>query len=326
MSTEIMVSPIRGVDPVVKTFLDKINSTRGPQIYQMSPGEARAALLKIQNVKVPELVTDTEDLSIPDGPKGAVQIRIIRPKGAEEKLAAIMYFHGGGWVLGDKNTHDRLVREISTRTNSAVIFVDYSRSPEAMYPIAVEECYIATRYVAQNAEQLNIDPSRLIVAGDSVGGNMATVVSMMAKQRKRPKIGMQILFYPVTDSNFDTSSYRQYANGYWLSREAMKWFWDQYLPEKSKRSEPMASPLQASADQLLGLPEALVITDEFDVLRDEGEAYARKLIESGVKVAAIRCLGTIHDFMMLNALSRAPATRCAIDLACDMIKSFGAVG
>jgi acetyl esterase/lipase len=287
----------------------------------MSPADARAALTNVQHAsKVSVLPADIEDLSILGGPKGQVSLRIVKPEGSRETLPAILYFHGGGWVLGDAHTHDRLVRELANRTNSAVVFVNYSRSPEARYPVAIEECYRAAAYVAESGGQHRIDGSRLTVAGDSVGGNMATVVAMMARQRRGPEIGLQVMFYPVTDASFDTASYRQFAGGFWLSREAMKWFWDQYLPDKAARKQPLASPLQASADQLSGLPPAVVITDEFDVLRDEGEAYAHKLTDSGVKVAAVRCLGTIHDFMMLNALSQSAAVRSAMDLACDMIK------
>lgn len=231
-----------------------------------------------------------------------------------------MYFHGGGWVLGDFKTHERLVRELSNRSGSAIVFVDYSRSPEAEYPIAIEEDYHALKYIADNGRRHDLDSSRLAVAGDSVGGNMAAVVSLMAKQRQGPDIKLQVLFYPVTDADFDTGSYRQFATGHWLARDGMKWFWDNYLPDKEQRKNPMASPLRASIDMLKGLPPAMVITDEFDVLRDEGEAYAHKLMDAGVRTTGVRFLGTIHDFVMLNPLADTPATRGAIDLACDTLK------
>lgn len=321
MESEAVVSPVRGLEPEARTFLDKISRAQGPPIYKMSPADARAALTKVQQgTKVSLQPADIEDLSILGGPKGQVSLRIVRPEGSRETLPAILYFHGGGWVLGDVHTHDRLVRELANRANSAVVFVDYSRSPEARYPVAIEECYRATEYIAESGGQHKIDGSRLSVAGDSVGGNMTAAVAMMAKQRKGPKISLQVMFYPVTDASFDTASYRQYADGFWLSREAMKWFWDQYLPDKAARKQPLASPLRASEDQLSGLPPAVVITDECDVLRDEGEAYAQKLMDSGVKVTAIRCLGIIHDFVMLNALAQSAATRSAIDLASDLIK------
>lgn len=321
MSTESVIFPQSGIEPEAKVFLKKISSARGPPVYRMSPIDARTALTNVQhasNVQLPP--AGVEDLRISGGPRGHIALRIVRPEGSREILPAVMYFHGGGWVLGDTDTHDRLVREIANLSGSAVVFVDYARSPEARYPVAIEECYRATEYIAESGAQHRIDGSRLTVAGDSVGGNMATVVAMMTKQRKGPELGLQVMFYPVTDAGFDTASYRQFADGYWLSREAMKWFWDQYLPDKTARKQPLASPLQASADQLSGLPPAVVITGEYDVLRDEGEAYAHKLTGAGVRVTAIRCLGMIHDFVMLNALSQSAATRGAIALVCNLIK------
>jgi acetyl esterase len=235
-----------------------------------------------------------------------------------------MYFHGGGWILGDRDTHDRLVREIAVGAQAAVVFVDYSRAPEARYPVAIEQAYAATRYVADNAADLLIDPLRLAVAGDSVGGNMAAAVTLMARQRRDPKIAFQVLFYPVTESGFDTHSYNQFADGPWLTKRAMEWFWDAYLPDPAARKQPAATPLNASPDQLVGLPEALVIVDENDVLRDEGEAYACKLSNAGVRVTSVRYNGTIHDFVMLNALADTPATRGAIAQAVGALR--GALG
>ena len=226
----------------------------------------------------------------------------------------------GAWVLGDKDTHDRLVREIANGANAAVVFVDFTRSPEAKYPVAIEEAYAVTRYMAEHGKTFNLDSSRLAVAGDSVGGNMAAAVTHLAKERRAPNITFQTLFYPVTDANFDTPSYHQFATGHWLTREAMKWFWNHYLPDEAATEQPTASPLQASLEQLRGLPPALVITGEFDVLRDEDEAYAHKLTEAGVHVTAVRYLGTIHDFVMLNAITNTPAARSAIALANDSLQ------
>lgn len=322
---ETTSAPGKGLEPATMAFLEKINSAGGPPIYKMPVHHARDVLLQLQkSVDLPVMPAYMEDMVIPGGPDGQVPVRIVRPEGSTGMLPVVMYIHGGGWVLGDKDTHDRLIREISNRTKAAVVFVEYSRSPEARYPAAIEECYHATEYIANNGKGLNIDSSKLAIAGDSVGGNMATIVSLMASQRGGPKIGYQVLFYPVTNASFDTASYRQFADGYWLSREAMKWFWDLYLPDEKERMQPTASPIQASVDKLAKLPPALVITGEFDVLRDEGEAYAHKLMEAGVRVTAVRCLGTIHDFVMLNALANTPATRSAMDLACSMLS--GALG
>jgi acetyl esterase len=295
-----------------------------PPIYTLSPADARAVLAQAQSIPVGKPSAQIEDVTLPVGPTGSVPIRIVRPAGTAEVLPAVMYFHGGGWVLGDRDTHDRLIREIAVGAEAAVVFVDYSRAPEARYPIAIEQAYAATHYVAKNGAGLHIDPLRLAVAGDSVGGNMAAAVTLMAKQRRGPKIAFQVLFYPVTASDFDTPSYIQFADGPWLTRRAMEWFWDAYLPDPAARKQPTATPLNAPLDHLAGLPEALVIVDENDVLRDEGEAYAGKLSDAGVRVTSVRYNGTIHDFVMLNALADTPAARGAIAQAVGALR--GALG
>jgi acetyl esterase len=295
-----------------------------PPIHTLSPADARSLLAKAQSIPVGKPSAQIEDVPLPVGPTGSVPIRIVRPAGSAEILPVVMYFHGGGWVLGDRNTHDRLIREIAVGAEAAVVFVDYDRAPEARYPTAIEQAYAATHYVAENGAGLHIDPLRLAVAGDSVGGNMAAAVTLMAKQRRGPKIGFQVLFYPVTDAGFDTPSYGRFADGPWLTRRAMEWFWDAYLPDAAARRQLTATPLNASLDQLAGLPEALVIVDENDVLRDEGEAYARRLSDAGVRVTSVRYNGTIHDFVMLNALADTPATRGAITQAIGALR--GALG
>jgi acetyl esterase len=300
------------VEPNTQAFLDELATQGGPQIYELSVEDARGVLSAAQGGKVLKLPAEVEDRTIPGGPKGPVAIRIVRPKSGTGALPVVVYFHGGGWVLGDVDTHDRLIREIANGAQAAVVFVDYSRSPEARYPVAIEEAYAATKWVSENGKTIDVDSSRLAVAGDSVGGNMAAVVTLLAKQRGGPKIDFQLLFYPVTDADFDTPSYQQFAQGYFLTREAMKWFWDHYAPDVAIRAQPMASPLQATIEQLRDLPPALVINGECDVLRDEGEAYARKLIQAGVQVTALRYMGTIHDFVMLDAVTDTPAARSAV--------------
>jgi acetyl esterase len=219
----------------------------------------------------------------------------------------VLYFHGGGWVLGDKETHDRLVRELATGAQATVVFVANTPAPEARYPVAIEQAYAATAWVARNGTAIGVDPARLALAGDSVGGNMVAAVTLLAKERQGPRIAFQLLFYPVTDASFDNASHTQFAEGPWLTRQAMGWFWDSYAPDVAVRNEPTASPLRASLAQLQGLPPALVITDENDVLRDEGEAYAHKLMAAGVPVTATRYLGAIHDFVLLNPIAQATA-------------------
>jgi acetyl esterase len=224
-----------------------------------------------------------------------------------------MYFHGGGWVLGGVHTHDRLIREITVGAHAAVVFVEMSLAPEAQYPVAIEEAYGATSYIANYGSSFNLDGSRLAVAGEGSGGNVAAAVTMMAKERRGPNITFQVLVCPVTDANFANASYTSFCDGPWLTRRAMKWFWNAYLPDAARRAQVTACPLKATIDQLRGLPDALVITAEYDVLREEGEDYARKLAAAGARVTATRYIGTIHDFVMLNALADSPPTRGAIE-------------
>jgi acetyl esterase len=298
------------LQPRARAFVESLN---GPPIYTLSVEEARAFLNEVQEWPVAKMPPDVEGRSFPVGPGKDTSVQIVRPKPSPKgPLPVVMYFHGGGWILGNKDTHDRLIREIANGSQAAVVFVNYTPSPEAHYPIAIEQAYAATRFVAEEGASLGLDGSRLAVAGDGVGGNLAAVTTLLAKQRGGPKIVFQALFYPVTDASFDTGSYKQFAKGWFLERAEMKWFWEAYAPDHSVWKEITVSPLRASIEQLRGLPPALVITDENDLLRDEGEAYAHKLAAAGVAVTATRYRGTIHDFMMLNALTDDPAPRAAI--------------
>jgi acetyl esterase len=273
-----------------------------------------------QAIPVAKVPAAIEDTTFPVGPTGSVRIRIVRPEGATGVLPAVVYLHGGGWVLGDADTHDRLVRELAVGANVALFFVDYDRAPEAQYPVQIEQGYAATKWVAEHGAALRIDPARLAVAGDSVGGNLTAAVTLMAKQRGGPRLAFQVLFYPVTDADFGTASYTAFANGPWLTKPAMEWFWNAYLPDVAARKQITATPLSATLEQLAGLPPALLIVDENDVLRDEGEAYARKLIQAGVPVTSTRYNATIHDFVMLNALAETPAVRGAVQQAIDALR------
>lgn len=301
------------LDPTTAAFLERLAAQGGPPLYTLSPTEARNVLLNVQRVPVKLSPADIEDRTISGGPTGSIALRIVRPQGVSGALPVVMHFHGGGWVMGDKTTHDRLTREIANGAQAAVVFVDYERSPEARYPVALEQCYAATVWAASQGAALNLDGSRLALFGDSVGGNMVAGCALLLKQRGGPQIKLQVMCYPVTDANFDTPSYRQFGGGdYWLSRDAMRWFWDSYAPDVSVRSQPTVCPLRAVTEQLRGQPPALVITDENDVLRDEGEAYAHQLMAAGVRVTATRYLGTIHDFVLLNPITESPAVRGAI--------------
>jgi acetyl esterase len=285
-----------------------------PFLFDLPVEEGRKAVDDVQSGEIDMPVIDEEWVTV-GAPTGDVPVRIVRPAGTTGTLPAIVYIHGAGWVFGDAHTHDRLVRELAVGTGAAVVFPEYARSPEARYPVAIEQSYAVARWVESEGAGKGLDWSRIAVAGDSVGGNMSAALTLMAKERGGPSLAAQVLFYPVTDANFDTNSYHQFAEGYFLRRDGMQWFWDQYITDEAQRNEITASPLRASLDQLAGLPPALVITGEADVLRDEGEAYANKLREAGVPVTSVRYQGIIHDFVMLNALRGTHAADAAIKQA-----------
>jgi acetyl esterase len=295
-------------------------TAKPPFLFQIPPEKGRKAVDEVQSSPVKKPDAAIEDLSVRGGPKGEVSIRIVRAPRAKGPLPVVLYTHGAGWVFGNAHTHDRLIREIAAETGAAVVFTNYSLSPEAKYPTALEEVYAVLEWVGKEGAAHELDGKRLAIAGDSVGGNLTAAAAILAKKRGGPSIVRQLLFYPVTDASFDTGSYREFATGYFLRRDAMQWFWDQYVTDPKRRAESTASPLRAPLDELKGLPPALVITAEADVLRDEGEAYANRLREAGVRAAAARIQGTIHDFVMLNALAETDATRAAMALACAWLR------
>ena len=307
-----MISGIR-LEPEAQAFAEA--AAKLPLLFTLGPEKGRVVLDEAQSDLVSTLPVEIEDLIIADGPCGQVSLRILRPQNVQTPLPVIVYIHGAGWVFGGTQTHDRLMRELAIGAGAAIVFPEYSLSPEATYPAAIEECYSVAQWVVECGREYGLDAECLAVAGDSVGGNMAAAVTLLARERGGPDIRLQLLFYPVTDAAFDTASYHQFAEGYHLRRDAMMWFWDQYTRHPGERNEITASPLRAGVEQLKGLPTALIITAEADVLRDEGEAYANKLREAGVRVTAVRFQGTIHDFVMLNALAHSAATRGAIALA-----------
>ena len=307
------------LDSTIRELIDELAAEKAPPIYTLSPEEARKTLLRAQSGPVEKPDAQIKDYSV-NTTAGPLHLRSIRPIDVKSPTAVVLYFHGGGWVLGDAVTHDRLLRELAAGTGATIVFVEYGRAPEHRYPVAIEQAYASARYVAEHADEFEVDSTRLAVAGDSAGGNMAAVVALLAKQRSGPRIKAQLLFYPVTNADFDTASYNQFADGPWLTRPAMQWFWDQYLPDHNKRHEPSASPLQASHDQLAGLPRALVITAENDVLREEGEAYGRNLLEAGVETVVTRYNGAIHDFVLLNRIAKAAPVRAALLQATEFLK------
>jgi acetyl esterase len=309
------------LEPVTQHFVDTLATSGAFPFSARSALDVRAALTKLQSRPVGKPDASIEDTMFPVGPKGAVRVRIVRPKNNTEAMPVVMFFHGGGWVAGDVDTHDRLIREIAIAVHAAVVFVAFGQAPEAQFPLPVEEAYAATMYAVEHAASLNLDGSRLAVVGDGAGGNVAAAVAIMSKQRRGPKIVIQVLFYPPTAAEFVAASYQEWSRGPWLTQQDMQWLWDAYLPHMNGQVAVTAAPLNATIDELRGLPDTLLITAEVDVLRDEGEAYARKLLEAGVRTTCTRYVGTIHDFVMLNALADTPAARGAIGQANAALRS-----
>ena len=304
------------LEPAAQVFADTTSAP--PFLYELGPAGARQVLDDVQAAPVDKPEVTEKWVTVP-ADVGDVRVRIVRPADATGELPGILYIHGGGWVLGNSATHDRLVRELAVGARAAVLFVEYDRSPEAQYPVAVEQAYAAAKWINLHGPVEAIDPTRLAIAGDSVGGNVAAAVTILAKRRGDVTFVHQSLYYPVTDAAQDTASYREFADGPFLTAKAMAWYWDAYAPDLSVRSEITVSPLRADRTDLEGLPAAFVIVDENDVLRDEGEAYARHLTEAGVRTTSVRYNGVLHDFMMLNPLRETQAATAAIEQAVQII-------
>jgi len=304
----------------VRAFLKALNSGTGKPIEQLSPADARQVLTDAQKSVTVDYsgIEESERTIEQDGER--VRIHITKPMNVKPGAPVFIFIHGGGWVLGDYSTHRRLVRDLVVQSGAVAVFPDYTPSPEAQYPVAINQIYAALKWVAKNGEVIGVNGNNLAVVGNSVGGNMTASVVLMAKEKRSPVIKLQVMLWPVTDANFETGSYKELGEERFLTRNMMIWFWDNYLPDKSIRKEIYASPLQASLEQLKGLPPALIQTAENDVLRDEGEAYARKLNEAGVKVTLTRYAGLIHDYGLLNPLAEVPAVKTALTQAAVVIK------
>jgi acetyl esterase len=309
---EINPSKDPNIERQTKAFLNMLNSSGGKPLESLAPKDARKVLEGAQtSVQVDISGVDIIEKTIAqNGMK--IKVFIIRPSNEKGVLPAFMFFHGGGWVIGDFATHKRFVHDLVLYSKAAAVFVEYSVSPEAKYPTALNECYEATKWIAEHGAEVNIDGKRLAVAGNSAGGNLAAAVALKAKDERTPELKFQLLLWPVTDANFETQSYNQYASSRFLTKNMMIWFWNNYIPTLETRNEIYASPLRASLAELKGLPPALVQTAENDVLRDEGEAYARKMDEAGVEVTTVRINGMIHDYGLLNPLAHVPAVQSAL--------------
>jgi acetyl esterase len=314
-STAPVDSSTPSLEPTTQRFIDSLAEL--PPLSTLSPEAAHKLLTDLQAKPVAMRPAEIEDTTWPVGPTGTTKIRIVRPAGAKETLPLLFYTHGGGWVLGDTITHERLVRELAEGVNATVVFVDYINSPNAQYPTQNEQAYASLLYAVEHARELRVDPNRVAIAGDSVGGNMAAVLTLMAKERRGPRIRFQVLLYPVTDYRTDNASYRKFADGPWLTARSMQWMFD--LQGYKGDEGSAAFPLRATVEQLRGLPDALIITDD-DILQEEGEAYAAKLGQAGVRVTAVRYNQTIHDFAMLNPLADTPAVRGAVQQAISALR------
>jgi acetyl esterase/lipase len=302
------------LEPAARAFAEATSAP--PLLHQLPPAEGRRAVEAAQSPEIDVPGTWVQTVEVGEG----LTVDVFRPTGVAGRLPVVLYTHGAGWVFGSSHTHGRLARELSLGAGAAVVLVRYSLSPEARYPIALEQVLFTAQWVVAHGARHGLDGSRLAVAGDSAGGNLTAALTLLSQQRGGPRFAAQVLFYPVTDAAFDTRSYSDFAEGYFLTRQGMRWFWDQYTTDPRQRAESTVSPLRAPAEQLTGLPPALVITAEADVLRDEGEAYAGRLRDAGVPVVAVRYQGVIHDFVMLNALRGTDAAGAAIAQASSYLR------
>jgi acetyl esterase len=306
------------LEPSAQGIVDATSTP--PFLYELEPAAARKVLEDLQAQPIDKLPVEEEWVTVPAG-VGDVRVRIVRPVDAPGMLPVIVYMHGGGWILGSAATHDRLVRELAVGARAALLFVEYPNAPEARYPVAIEQGYATAQWVVREGAAHGLDAARMAVAGESVGGNMAAALTLMAKERGDVTFVQTSMYYPVTDAAMDTASYDEFAEGYYLTRKAMEWFWDAYTTDPAERAEITASPNQATTDELGGLPPTLLLVDEADPLRDEGEAYAAKLRAAGVAVTTVRYDGVVHDFMLLNAMSEARGTRAAVDQAVAFLRA-----
>jgi len=307
------------LSPAVKAFLTPLNAP-GPPLESLSEQDSRNLLINLQESVKVDLsgIYESEKTIAQDG--YTLKLTIVRPKGSNKKLPLFIFTHGGGWVLGNYPTHKRLVRDLVVASEYTAVFVYYTLSPEAHYPQAINEIYAAAKWVSEHGDEINVDGKNMAAVGNSAGGNMTTALCMMAKDKGGPGIKLQILMWPATDASFTEDSYEKYGRQRFLTTPLMKWSWDRYITDTIQRKEKYASPLQASLEELKDLPPALIQVAENDILRDEGEAYGRKLEQAGVNVLSVRYNGMIHDFGMLNGLAETAQVKGLIELAAAELK------
>lgn len=310
------------LDTGTKKFLTALNSGDGAPLESLSKEDARAVLVNAQaSIEVDMSgIEESEKTITVDGHE--IKLNIVRPEGVTDKLPVFIYVHGGGWILGDYPTHKRMVRDLVVLSGAAAVFVNYTPSPEAHYPVALNEIYAATKWVAENGDEINVDGTKLGIVGNSVGGNMSAATSLLAKEKGGPEIKIQVLLWPVADATFSEKSYEEFGEGRFLTTSVMKWMYDQYTTDLEQRKDYHISLINATKEQLQGLPPTFIHVAENDILRDEGELFGRKLDEAGVPVATMRYNGMIHDFGLLNALAELPATRSMFENSAAELKKY----
>jgi len=308
------------IDPQIRAFLAELNKDSSP-FWELPQPKPQEILTALQNKTPVDMsgVTTVEKTITQDG--RTVKLYIMKPQNINGTPGVLFFIHGAVWIAGNFQNHQRLLRDLVVGSGQVGVFVEYTNLPEGKFPVSLEECYAALKWTAAHASELGADGTRIAVAGNSVGGNMSAALSLMTKDRNGPKISLQVLMIPATDASVDTASYHEFATGRFLARAFMKYGWDRYAPDEQTRNSPYVSPLRASSEELRGVAPALVITAENDPLRDEGEAYARKLKESGVAVTAVRYNGMIHDFVLLNAIHDVAGVQSALQQSSDAIRS-----
>lgn len=310
------------IDSKTKAFLKALNTSGGKPLETLTPLEARKVLVNAQASVNVDLSGIEESEKTIDADGHSIKLNIVRPAGAKATLPVFIFIHGGGWVLGDYPTHKRMVRDLVVLTGYSGVFINYTPTPDAKYPTQVNEIYAATKWVSEHGSEINVDGKNMAIVGNSVGGNMSTVTTIKAKENNGPLIKVQVLMWPIVDADFETESYRQFGKDRFLTTSLMKWMYDMYTTDANERKQVYASPLRATPEQLKGLPPTLIQVAGNDVLRDEGEAYGRKLDAAGVPVTVVRYNGTIHDFGLLNGLADLPATKAAFLQAAAVLKQY----
>jgi acetyl esterase len=302
------------LEPHARAYVLRLIEDGGKPLPQLSLEAAREVMRSAQTTPLEDSTVEVETLR-----HQGLQVTIVRPANSREALPAVLYLHGGGWVLGGVETHARIVRELALRVRAAIVVPEYALSPEARFPVALEQCYKAAQWLEAEGGAYGIDGTRVAVAGDSAGGNLAAALCLRSACSGGPKFRLQALLCPALQASSANGSYREFADGLNLTQETMAWFWDQYVPDAQQRLNPEVSPIHSDPASLMRVAPALIITAECDVLRDEGERYAQLLMEAGVEVTALRFLGTLHNFPVIDALRESGPSVAALGVIADRL-------